>query len=62
MQPIPDLTQTGYNEYRIQGIPDITFPEEFLDSSHQIGFSKSPKSSPFYNFWHCEIFRNAFLS
>ena len=30
-QPIPDLTQTGYNEYRISRIPDVTFFEEVFN-------------------------------
>ena len=28
-QPIADLLQTGYNEFRLKYIPDITFLEEF---------------------------------
>ena len=28
-QPITDLTQTEYNEFRIKRIPDITFLENF---------------------------------
>ena len=41
-QPITDLTQTEYNEFRIKRIPDITFLGEF---------SMLQKCPPFGHFW-----------
>ena len=51
-QPIPDLTETGYNEFRIRRIPDITFLGEFFNVT---------KGCPFRFSGYLELIQNYLL-